>query len=126
MAAPTPQFDIPPAVRGALNAVRRRLRTYVWTEGLALVVVVLGVAFWAGLLWDWWFEPSAAARRWAIGVIAFAAVYVCYRYLLRRAFVSISDATAATLLERRFSALGDHVLTAVHLAESPRRAAAYN
>lgn len=126
MSTTVQQFELPPAVRGTLNAVRRRLRAYVWVEGLALLFILLGAAFWIGLLWDWWFEPSPAARRVAMGIVAVAGLYVCYRYLLRRAFVPISNATAAILLERRFKALGDHVITAVHVAESPGRAAAYN
>src|SRR4029079_8835029 len=118
--------ELPSAVRGALDSVRRRLRAYVWAEGVALLLVLMGAAFWVGLLLDWWFEPSPAVRRVGLAIVILAAVYIGYRYLLRRAFVSISDATAALLLERRFPRLGDHLLTAVHVANSPTRAAAYH
>ena len=40
--------------------------------------------------------------------------------------VPISDASAALLLERRFPALADHVLTAVDVASVPEHAAAYH
>jgi hypothetical protein len=106
--------------------VRRRLRAYVWAQGLALLVALLGAAFWIGLLLDWWFEPTPGVRRLAIGTVAAAGLYVIYHFLLRRTFVRVSDTSAALLLERRFAQLGDHVLTAVHVAHSPGRAATYH
>jgi hypothetical protein len=118
--------SLPKSVRHALNAVRRRLRAYVFGEGLSLVVLLFGAAFWLGLLLDWWFEPSAAVRRASLVMLLVAGLYVCYRYVIRRAFVPISDVSAALLLERRFPQLADHVLTAVHFAAAPGRAAAYH
>jgi hypothetical protein len=119
-------YELPLAVRRAIAAVRRRLRAYVWAEGLAALTVLLGSAFWLGLLLDWWFEPSPTARSAAVGAVIIAGVFVVYRFLLRRAFVPISDGAAAILLERRYPVLGDHVTTAVHVASSPGRAAAYH
>src|SRR6476660_59048 len=109
-----------------LDAVRRRIRAYVWVEGLAITIVSIGVIFWLGLAADWLFEPSPMIRR--IGLIASVCIafFICYRYLLRRIFVPISDTTAAVLLERRFPALKDHVITAVDVASIPAHAAAYN
>jgi hypothetical protein len=109
-----------------LDAVRRRIRAYVWVEGLAITIVSIGVIFWLGLAADWLFEPSPMIRR--IGLIASVCIafFICYRYLLRRIFVPISDTTAAVLLERRFPALKDHVITAVDVASIPAHAAAYD
>jgi hypothetical protein len=109
-----------------LDAVRRRIRAYVWVQGLAITIIALGLIFWLGLAADWLFEPSPTIRR--IGLIAAGCIacYVCYRYLLRRIFVPISDTTAAVLLERRFPALKDHVITAVDVASIPAHAAAYH
>ena len=45
-------------------------------------------------------RPPCAAS--ALIVVGCFALYVAYRYLLRRVFVPISDASAAVLLERRF------------------------
>jgi hypothetical protein len=117
---------LPRNVRRALSAVRRRIRAYVWLEGLAMLGVTLGLAFWVGLAADWYFEPSATARVIGIVAVAVVALYVFYRYLLRRAFVRISDATAAVLLERRFPALGEHLITAVDVANAPSNAAVYH
>lgn len=120
------QHELPPAVRRILDAVRRRIRAYVWLQGIALVVLVVGVAFWVGLALDRMFEPSPGVRQVGLVLIAIATLYVAYRYVLRRALVSISDSSAAALLERRFPALSEHVLTAVDVASRPDRAATFH
>src|SRR6476659_6779570 len=122
----TTTTGLPASVRRTLDAVRRRIRAYVWVQGVAITIIALGLIFWLGLAADWLFEPSPTIRR--IGLIAAACIafYVCYRYLLRRIFVPISDTTAAVLLERRFPALKDHVITAVDVASIPAHAAAYH
>src|SRR4051812_37839260 len=96
--------ELPLAVRRTLDAVRRRIRAYVWLEGIAMVLVTLGLAFWLGMAADWLFEPTPSVRRMGLIAAACIAFYICYRYLLRRAFVPISDVSAAVLLERRFPA----------------------
>lgn len=106
--------------------MRRRIRAYVWVEGLAILVAVLGAAFWIGVLLDWLFEPSPGVRLVAMLVVALATVWVAYRYLLRRVLVPISDSSAALLLERRFPALAEHVLTAVDVASAPECSTAYD
>jgi hypothetical protein len=120
------QNAVPPALRRLLDAVRTRLRAYVWVEGLAIVVVLLGAAFWLGLALDWSFEPSSNIRLVALIVVGGAALWACYRYLLRRAFAPISDSSLALLLERRFPKLSDHVLTAVDIGSDPVRSKTYN
>jgi hypothetical protein len=126
MPDPNNTRELPNSVRRTLDAVRRRIRAYVWVEGLAITVVALGLIFWLGLATDWLFEPSPTTRRISLIAAACIAFYVCYRYLLRRIFVPISDTTAAVLLERRFPALKDHVITAVDVASIPAHAAAYH
>ena len=126
MHTPTPNTQLPPAVQRVLDDVRRRIRAYVWLHGLASLVVLLGAAFWIGLALDWLLEPSPQVRQLAYIFVAGLAAYIFYRYLLRRVFVPISDASAASLLERRFPALGEHLLTAVDVAAAPERAATYH
>lgn len=122
----TPNPELTPAIRSTLAAVRARIRAYVWVEGLAMLVALVGFAFWLGMAWDWMFEPSPASRRIALVAVGCLALYVVYRYLLRRVFVPISDKSAAVLLERRFPKLQDHLLTAVDIAAAPDHAADYN
>jgi hypothetical protein len=126
MADTTPKPELTPAVRSALAAVRRQIRAYIWLEAIAILVVLLGLAFWLGLGLDWLFEPSPRLRRIGLAVVACAALYVVYRYLLRRVFVPVSDTAAALLLERRFTNLQDHVITAVDVATAPAHAAEYH
>ncbi len=126
MSDPTKNVDLTPAIRGALAAVRRRIRAYVWIEGVALTIGALGLAFWLGMAWDWSFEPSPTARRAAIAIAAAATLFVVYRYLLRRIFVPISDKSAAVLLERRFPELHEHLITAVEVAHGGEAGVTYH
>jgi hypothetical protein len=118
MAQLTFQHDVPPIVERTLAQVRRGIRTYVWLEGLALVVITLVVAFWIGMLVDWLFEPAPVMRLAAMVAVGLLSLWVAYQYLFRRAFVPLPAASLAVLLERRFSQLNDDLLTTVDLAES--------
>src|SRR4051812_18096308 len=122
MPDPTTNPGLTPAIRSALVDVRRRTRTYVWVEGMTILVAVIGVAFWLGMALDWMFEPSAVVRKCGWAIIAVAMLFVLYRYLLRRIFVPITDTSAALLLERRFPQLQDHLITAVDVSRSPQAA----
>src|SRR4051794_13000992 len=126
MPNPTNTHELPSTVRRTLDTVRHRIRAYVWVEGVAITIVALGLIFWLGLAADWLFEPSPTTRRVGLVAAACIALFVCYRFLLRRIFVPISDTTAAVLLERHFPALKDHVITAVDVASIPAHAAAYH
>lgn len=103
-----------------LRAVRRRIRAYVAVEGLAWVVAIAGLAFWIALAADWLFEPTSRVRFVFLVACGAAIVVTFYRSFLRRAFAQIADRNVAMLLERRFRALDDSLLTAL---DDPRRAA---
>src|SRR5689334_15087407 len=96
----SPRPELTPVVRGILAAVRQRIRAYVWIEGVAMLAIVIGAAFWLGMALDWTFEPSPLVRKFGWALVAIAVLTVQYRYLLRRIFVPINDTTAAILLER--------------------------
>ena len=100
-----------------LAELRARVRRYIWLDGIATAVVWLGVAFWITLLVDWFFEPPAGIRLLALAVVGFVLLAVVVRKVVRRLFVPLSDASMATILERRFSHLDDALLTAVFLAD---------
>ncbi len=117
-AQPDDRTTLTPAVKTALDALRRGVRRYVWLEGCAAALVWLGAAFWGTLIVDWFFEPSVVVRvvmLVAVGVILAA---ILIQWIGRRTFVPITDANAAMLLERRFPQLGDSLLTAVELQPS--------
>ena len=113
----SPSEKFPRNVRATLEKLRTRIRVYVWLEGIAAVLVALGIAFWIGLFLDWYFEPTKQIR---IGMIVFVAVVLCwviYRFILRRAFAKIADRSLALLMERKFEGLHDSLLTSVELAD---------
>jgi hypothetical protein len=116
MSTLTRQIELPDTVRQVLQRARQGVRIYVWLDGLARLVILLGAVFWVGLLLDWLFEPSPAVRRVALVAVAVAGVVMLYRLVFRRVFVSLPDASLAMLLERRFAQLNEHLLTTVHLA----------
>jgi hypothetical protein len=126
MAEKVPQHELPGQVRSVLSSVRRRIRAYVWIQGIAIVVFVAGVMFWLAMGLDRLFEPSPAVRQVGLFIIAAITLYVAWRYILRRIAVPISDASAAALLERRFPALKEHLITAVDVAARPDLAAAFH
>ena len=107
-------------IANVLAGLRLRIRSYVWTEGLAAAVVVLGVAFWFSLAFDWLFEPPWQFRAVMLVLVAAAVVCVVNRFILRRAFRPLDDANLAMLLERRFRDYRDSLLTTVELGSHPR------
>lgn len=114
-----PQLD--PDIRRLLDRLRRRVRLYVWAEGAAAALAVVGLAFWLGLALDWLLEPPPAAR--VVGLIAAGAVVlaVIYRFIVARAFARLSDASLALLLEKHAARFDDSLLTSVELAEASGR-----
>ncbi len=108
---PVPPF----AVETLLGTLRRRIRRYIWLEGLAAAVAWLGTAFWLSLGADWFFEPAPTVREAMLAAVAVVLLIVLVRFIGRRIFVRISDANAAMVLERRFPQLNDSLLTAVVL-----------
>jgi hypothetical protein len=108
-----------PAVKSLLSNLRRKVRCYVWAEGLANSLAWLGAAFWITLAIDWFFEPPVYVRIillcTAIGVLA----AILVRKIVHRAFAHLSDGNMATVLERCFPQLNDSLLTAVVLCNRP-------
>ncbi len=115
----TPSIRLDDSIRTALGALRRRIRSYVWIQGLALVVAMAGAVFWASLAIDWFLEPSVVLRRLLLGAAVFSVAAVAYRVIGRRALVPLPDRSMAILLERRFPEFDSSLLTAVQLTARP-------
>ncbi|MSR56143.1 MAG: hypothetical protein EXS05_00480 [Planctomycetaceae bacterium] len=109
---------LPPQVLDVLRALRRRIKRYVALEGAALVLVVLGVAFWFSLAGDYWFEHSLGVRRVLLLAAIGAVMAVGVWYLLLRLVRVIRNRALALVLERRFPQLGDRLITSVELLEA--------
>jgi hypothetical protein len=119
-------------VRSKLAALRRRIRAYVWLEGLAIALIWLGLTFWIGLAIDYLpvlvgaSEMPRAARAVLLVVIAAVLAYILYRWILRRTFARLADQSMALLLERQFDRFHDSLLTSVEMTEDPGRAREFN
>src|SRR5687768_6850268 len=110
-----PEPRLHPTIATLLASVRRRIRAYVWLEGLATLVAVAGLAFWISLAIDYLQEPPPAARIAILALAGIALLVVLYRLIVRRAFVRLSDRSMAILLERRYDQFQDSLLTSVEL-----------
>jgi hypothetical protein len=115
-----------PRIASLLAGLRLRIRGYVWSEGLAAVAMVLGLAFWLSLVFDWLFEPPWQFRAVMMAVVAAVVGYVIDRFILRRVFRPIDDKNLAVLLERRFRDYQDGLLTTVELGARPDHATEFN
>jgi hypothetical protein len=110
----------PPEALPVLRELRARIRRYVVLEGSALVLVVLGVAFWLSLAIDYGLEPSAGVRRALLLAALAAVVAAVVWYLVLRLVREFRSRALALVLERRFPELNDRLITAVELSESGR------
>jgi hypothetical protein len=117
---------LPPAVHQRLAALRARIRCYIWLEGLAATAVWLGAAFWGSMAIDWCFEPPRPLRGAILAAAGIGLALVLFRFILRRAFVRLSDANMATVLERQFPLLNDSLLTSVSLRDRPIKTTGFN
>ena len=125
---------LPSHIHGMLAELRRRIRMYVWLEGLALGVIWLALTFWLAMLVDFvilvrWLgisELSQPARVVVLISIAATLGVILYRWIFRRTFVQLSDRNLALLLERRFDTFHDSLVTAVEMTEQPDHAEEFN
>jgi hypothetical protein len=112
-----PDLKLSPTIGSLLGSLRGWIRVYVWLEGLAVAVTWLGVAFWGSLAVDWFFEPPPWVRGVMLAIIASVLGGILVQWIVRRAFVRLSNSNMAMLLERHFPHLDDSLLTAVALTE---------
>jgi hypothetical protein len=125
-------LDVPQPIVGLLAALRRRIRWYVWIEGLTLAVAWLGLAFWISLAIDWvpvTFGHDEPTRPLRVAILSVAVVVLAgllFWYIVRRAFVSFRDRSMAVVLERTFRDFDDSLLTTVEMAQQPEHAATFN
>ena len=129
---PTSPTLLTPEIERALGGVRRRIRWYVWVEGLSLAVIWVGTMFWLALAIDYLpvlvgaSEMPAIARGVLLAGVAAVLAYILYWWIGRRIVVPLRDHSMALLLERKHEALQDSLVTTVELAEAPAHAAEFN
>jgi hypothetical protein len=121
---PNPRLE--PAIETLLAGLRRRIRAYVWADGLAAIGILLGAAFWVSLSLDWLIEPPRPLRLVLLVGFGMGLGYVAYRWLISRLLVPLHDRSMAVLLERRFGEFGDSLLTTVELSQQPDHASDFH
>jgi hypothetical protein len=121
-----PRLDtrIRPEVQSILSRLRGGIRTYVFVEGLTLLIVLAAVLFWISFSVDglWFAMTKYELARWfrlgfdalALGLLAAAAIY----WIGLRLFRSMTTKPLALVLERRFPDLNDRLVTSVEVAQS--------
>ena len=117
--------SLPPEARFILDQLKSRIRSYVFWEGLALVVAVLGFLFWATFAFDWaYFQLShLELPRWFRAAVLISGISLvamgAFSWIGLRMFRGFRTKALAMVLERRFPELDDRLVTAVEAAEGP-------
>ena len=113
-------FTMPKPVSRKVRLLRWMVRAYVFLDGLAVLVLVLGTAFWLGLGIDWTIEPSPRVRGLMWLFTAGIAAYAAGRYFFGPLSTRLSNTNIALLLERSFPGLNQSVITTVEAADRRR------
>jgi len=120
-------------IQTLLSGLRRRVRAYVWIEGISLAIAWLGLTFWFAYLIDYWLLVRVFAvefpwylRAVLLGGISLGLFFILYRWILRRAFANLSDHSMAVVLERRFGQFHDSLVTTVEMGEHPDHATPFS
>lgn len=128
MSSPNNPLALPSQIRSVLAALRRRIRAYVWLEGLAVAALWIGSTFWLALAIDYLpilvgaSELPRTARAVILAAIAVVLAWLLYRWLLVRLFARLGDRSLALLLERRFPQFRDSLVTVVEMSQQPQHA----
>ena len=114
--------QIDPRIQLLLERLRKRVRIYIWLEGMTLGLIWLALTFWFGFAIDYLpvllgaNELSAGIRAGLLVIAAVMLGTILYRWILRRTFVRLSDRNMAVVLERHFEQFGDSLVTSVELS----------
>jgi hypothetical protein len=117
-------IEIQTQVHQLLSALRGKIRQYAWSQGTALTSSWLFLAFLLFFALDYLpvrlggDELSRGARVACLIAMGIGSLVFLYRFSLRRVWASISDRSAALLIERSHPHLQDRLLTVVELQES--------
>ena len=115
--------NLVPEARTLINQLRSRIRSYVFWEGLALVIVVLGALFWLSFALDWaYFRFShLELPRWFRALVLISGIGLvtmgAFSWIGLRLLRGLRTKALALVLERRFPELDDRLVTAVEAAE---------
>ena len=117
------------SITSVLGELRRRIGRYVLIEGIALVLIAMGVIFWVTLGVDaaWFGFRKLELPGWFRTTLLVLAVVVIVGVLVRHVFLRMfrdyGDKDLALVLERRFPELNDGLITAVEMPGTKEAAA---
>ena len=106
-------------VTRALDSFRRKIRVYVFWQGLLFALIWLALSFWLVFLLDYlpvlfgFSELSQSLRIALLTVTGLVFAFIVYRWVLQRIRKPLDSASLALLLERRFPQFNDALITVV-------------
>ncbi|MEO2047472.1 MAG: hypothetical protein ABGX16_12980 [Pirellulales bacterium] len=110
-------FQLPKPIARKIGRLRMLVRLYVMLDSVAVLLLLLGVAFWLGLATDWLLEPTRALRIVMWGAVLTASLWITVQLLFRRLFARLPRSGIALVLERQFPQLQESLVTTVDAAE---------
>src|SRR4051812_2078895 len=120
-----PENKLPPELTDLLSRLRARIQRYVFLEGMASVLIVLGILFWIslGLDWSYFRLQRAELPLWVRFTIEVAGICACLMlfigWVALRFWRHFRQRALALILERRFPELNDRLITAIELGGEP-------
>ena len=106
----------PSELRAKLRALRGHLRRLILLAGASRLVVLLVAALALCLALDWSAKLEAPGRAMLLAATGAFALTALWRLLILPLRVRLGDEELALLIERRFPALGDRLISTVQLA----------
>lgn len=117
-----PYRNLHPGLKSLLHKLKLKIQLYLLFHGLALVLVTLCVGFFATLTFDWLYflvnrlELPIVVRGLLLFGIIGAIAWVFAFQVMNRLIKDKGDRSLALILERRFPALDDRLITAVEMS----------
>ncbi len=112
-------YQISAEIVALLAGVRAKIRSYVVWEGVAAVAVWLMATFWIGWLLDYGpvrlgaNEMPRMARAILLAINGGVAAWLLYRWVFRRTLARLKDESIALLIERKYPAFAESLVTSV-------------
>ncbi|MDR1925651.1 MAG: hypothetical protein LBQ66_14870 [Planctomycetaceae bacterium] len=116
-----PEIRQPQIIDQSLSVLRRLLRTYMFFDGLVVVVFYVVFIFVLDFLLDRFFQFSLTVRVVLFPLIIFGIFYVVWRYLLSLLFIKIKGSQLAYLFERYVPDLKESLVTTVEIGNTRYR-----
>ncbi len=119
----TPQTTepIPGQVADKLRSLRRAVVSWLFVEGLAVVLPIAGAVVAADLLIDWYFRMDLAQRGVCLTLMMITVAWATFRFLIRPLLRPVTDDMLILQVEQQHSELGQSLISAVQFARMSHR-----